>query len=303
MQPADLTDQAAGLRRLLGEQEAFCSVGIFGPDVVLTASATAGLAFALARRCSHVCVFDELPAPQHVAAHLGVAAVAPGLGDVAMGTVTLPTALLTGPAGVRILGAGGALGRIAAMSETAWRGMVAAFQETACEWLLITAPAEDKASLALACPQRLLVMPATKNRLPETYAVLKAAHQRQPDGRWRVLVMDAADADQAQPLMAALNETAERFLGIRLDYAGVVPRDEKIDRAVRAMRPLLEVSPQAPAAQALRGLAEAMPAWTRDVPVMGREVFWQRLGLFSRMSAAASMRLETQPRRHDRVYG
>jgi len=51
-------DQAAGLRRLLGERNACRPIGLFGPDPVLNASAAAGLAFALAARGARVCLID-----------------------------------------------------------------------------------------------------------------------------------------------------------------------------------------------------------------------------------------------------
>lgn len=301
MQPAELLDQATGLRRLLGEQGGLSTTGVFGPDSELNAAVTASLAFALARRGSPVCVMDELPGPGNVAGYLGIA-VGHGLRELSKGAVSLSDALATGPAGVQVLEAGNGVALAASMSESAWRRLGDEMQKVACEWLLITATGDDLPSLALACPCRLLVLPAQKNRLPEAYATLKAAHQRQPDGRWRVLVMNAGSDEQAQQLMNALNETASRFLDIQLEYAGAVPKDENINMAARSMRPLLEISPASVAAQAFRALAEAMQAWSSVGLNMGPDVFWQRLGLFSRMSAMAAQRTNSQIR-HGRVYG
>jgi flagellar biosynthesis protein FlhG len=300
VQPAELLDQATGLRRLLGEQELFYSVGIFGPDPELNAAATASLACALARRGNPACVIDELPGPRNVAGHLGLGSER-GFREVARDGLALTDVLMTSPAGVQVLAASDGVGLAAAMAEAAWRRLGEELRAIASEWLLLTAAPGDQASLALACPLRLLVLPAEKKRLPEAYAELKAAHQRQPDGRWRVLVMNVGNAEQARQRLAALNDTARRFLGIEVALAGFVPKDEKIDMAVRSMRPLLEWSPAAPAAQAFRSLAEAMPTWAAG-PAMGLDLFWQRLGLFSRMAAEPGQGTNSQIR-YGRVYG
>jgi flagellar biosynthesis protein FlhG len=299
--PAESVDQATGLRRLFGEQETFFGVGIFGPDAEFNAAAAASLAYALGRRGSQVCVLDELEAPRNVAGYLGIGANA-DIGHVARGALNLADAMAMGPAGVRVLNARGGAAAVATMPDTAWRKLGEALHKLAPEWMLVTAAEGNGPSLALACPRRLLVLPADKSRLPEAYAVLKAAHQYQPDGNWRVLVMNARSDEQAEQLMAALVDTASRFLDVDLDYAGAVPRDEKIHAAARSLRALLEMSPEAPAARAFRGLAEAMPGWAWGGMAMGLDVFWQRLGLFSRMSAELG-RGTVKAMQHGRAYG
>ena len=301
MQPAELLDQASGLRRLLGETEAFFPIGVFGPDPELNAVATASLAFALGRRGNQVCVLDELGGSRNVAGYLGIGGGV-DFDRVARAGLNLDDALMTGPADVRLLQVRDGARTAASLADAVWRRLGESFQHLAPEWMLITATETPGPSLALACPRRLLVLPAEKQRLPEAYAVLKAAHQYQPDGSWRVLVMNARSDDQATQLMAALVDTASRFLEIRLDYAGAVPRDDKIQAAARSLRPLLEMSPDAPAACAFRAMVEAMPNWSWGGLAMSLDVFWQRLGLFSRMSAGLG-RGATDSMRHGRAYG
>jgi len=299
--PAESLDQASGLRRMLGEQEVFFPIGVFGPDPELNAAAAASLAFALGRRGSQVCVMDELSGPRNVAAYLGIGSNAE-LEQAAGGKVDLAEAMGTGPAGVRVLHAPGGVAAVAGLADTAWRQLGESLHALEPEWMLITAAEADRPSLALACPRRLLVLPAERHRLPEAYAVLKAAHQYQPDGSWRVLVMNARSEEQAAQLLAALVDTASRFLEVPLDFAGAVPKDEKLQVAARSLRPLLEMSPDAPAARAFRAIVEAMPGWPWGGLAMGLEVFWQRLGLFSRMSAELGRRNATLMQ-HGRVYG
>lgn len=302
MQLSELQDQATGLRRLLGEHEQLRTLAIFGPDARLNAAAASSLAFALARRGSRVCVIDEAPAPHNLTTHLGLTPRFT-LADVARRGISFADALSTGPGEIRVLTAPHGFDWASGIAEADWARMGEAFSRMGSEWLLLTAPVPDTPSLALAAEQRVLVLPALKTRLTEAYAVLKAAHQRQPDGQWQTLVMNAASEERALQMAIALQETSAHFLDIEPMPFGAIPSDEKLDQAVRAMRPLLEMSPNAPAAMAFRNLAESMQSWQWDRT--DRETFWRRMGLLSRLAMAhtTSMFTPQHDLRHGRLYG
>lgn len=300
MRLADGLDQAAGLRRLLGAGATPETLAVFGPEASLNAMACASLAFALAQRGGPVCVIDEAAGPRNVAGQFGLSPRF-GLTDVLRDGIGLEDAMVRVPGGARLLRAEQGLGQVATTDERTWARLGDAFARASWAWVLLAAPAAAGPSLALAAPRRLLVLPARRQRLTEAYAMVKGIQQMQPDGRWQVLVMNATDAAQAATLTAALNDTARRFLGIEMDFLGVVPRDGKVEQAARAMRPLLEISPASPAATAFRGLAEALH--TGPVAAgMDHHVFWQRLGLFGRLSGQLAPQ---QPwrMRHGRAYG
>lgn len=292
-------DQAAGLRRLLGDRAALRAVGLFGPDAELNAIAGANLAYALSQRGGNLCLIDEAPGPHNIAGQFGLMP-RQGLTEVLHGRLHLDEAMTNGP-GLHLLKADQAFAETSETDELTWNRLGEDFVRQDWEWLMLAAPADERPSLALAAPLRLLILPAVKNRLTEAYAVLKAAHRRQPDTRWLAMFMNAADDDKTLQLMSALNETAKRFLDIELDLLGAVPKDAQLDGAARAMRPVAELSPGAPSSQAFRLLAERL----HDQPSSGIQPdargFWQRMGLFSR--------LNRQPRptnrhvQHGRAYG
>lgn len=295
-------DQAAGLRRLLGEQNAFRAVGLIGPDAELNACAAAGLAFALAHRGDRVCVIDEAPGPRNVAGQLGLTP-RHGLADVARGDSPLDEALVGLADGLSLLRAEQGLAQVAEADDRHWSRLSDDFAAGTWEWLLLSAPEDERPSLALAAPLRLLVLPAAKSRLTEAYAVLKAAHRKQPDAGWLALFMQADDEDRTGQLMATLNETTRRFLDLELGLLGAVPKDAKLDIALRSMRPVHEVSPGAPAASAFRQLAESLHATSADPGTgMDAKVFWQRLGLFGRLNRQPRYP-STRHVQHGRAYG
>lgn len=291
MLSAELQDQASGLRRLLGSGAPFRSCGFFGPDAGLKAAAAASLASALARRGEAVLILDEAESPRNVASQFGLAPRL-RLADVLQGRCALDRALAKVGAGVRLLAAGQSLPALALASEEAWDWFLDAVNalDEPPGWVIVNAPAAQSApALACGCPDRLLVVPDRKAVLTEAYTVLKAVHQLYPDGHWRMLAMNSAGLQGNNGLYTALASTAQRFLGVQLDWFGAVPKDEKLVHSTRVMKPLLEVSPDCPAALAFKGLAETANAWPREGE-MNAEAFWQRLYLLGRLAAETSGR-------------
>lgn len=292
-------DQASGLRRLLGDRSRLRTLGLFGPDAHLNALAGANLALALAQRGNATCLIDEAPGPHNAIGQFGLSP-GRGLADVLHNGTGFDDALLPAAENLHLLPAEHGLTLASDLDERYWNRTGAGFVRRDWDWLLLAAPDDDRASLALTAPLRLLVVPPQKARLTEAYAILKAAHHKQPDARWLLLAMNAGH-DSATGLATSLNEAAQRFLGVELGLLGAIPGDAQFDRSVRSMRPLLEAAPASASAQALRQAADSLhdvlqPEVTQDVGS-----FWQRLGLFSRLSPPPnSAKRHVQP---GRLYG
>lgn len=293
-------DQAAGLRRLLGGGPRLSTASLFGPDPSLNAQACANLTFALSQRGGKVCLIDEAPGPQNCFTQFGLG-IGHNLADALQRRVAIDDVLVPFSDDLQLLPAHKGLTLAAESDERAWNRLGSDLAQREWAWFMLAAPADDQASLALAAPLRILVLPPQRARLTEAYAVLKAVHNRQPDAHWLALCMQA-EMETAEQNVAALNETAQRFLGVEIGLLGAVPRDAQMDRAARSMRLVLEASPTAPAAQALRQIAEqlddhAVPtAWQTDVTA-----FWQRLGLIGRLNRPDGR--PKYPAHQGRAYG
>lgn len=292
MPSVELLDQASGLRRLLGRQAPFHACAVFGTDPSLKAMALASLAYALARRGESVAVLDEMESPHNVATQYGLAP-RHRLADVLQGRSMLDRAVVDAPADVRLLLTGPLSSVLNAMSDLAWDrrldDLVHAIGNQG--WLMVNAQMGAKPSaLAASCGHHLLVLPDQRSAITEAYALLKTAHKLRPDGRWHVLVMDEREPGSSEAVFANLAHTAQRFLGVHLEWFGAVPRDEKLAQSVRLMRPLLEVAPDCAGSLAFKALAEHAGAWTGG-HAMGAREFWQRTYLLGRIvSGAASLK-------------
>lgn len=288
------------MRRLLGEPNGLRAVGLFGPDADLNASACAGLACALALRGGTVCLIDEAPGPHNAAGQLGLTPSL-GLAELAQTGTGLSDAYAVLPDGPALLRADSALERVATADDRHWNRLADDFAAGAWEWLLLAAPADERPSLALAATTHVLVLPAEKIRLTEAYAVLKAAHHRQPDAAWLMLCMNAGDDDHADRLMASLADAGRRFLGLEVGRLGAVPKDATLAVAARSMRPLHQFAAAAPAATAFRQLAERLHDAVAPAG-MSAKLFWQRLGLFGRLNRSPRQH-NTRHVQYGRAYG
>lgn len=274
MRLAEPVDQATGLRRLFTPEPAFRALGVLGPDSRHTARACVALARGLGRRGGRVMVLDEARPPHHVggllgiltrhtladAAHRGLVDIAQPAGD---GIV-----LLAAPNGLEIL---------AGLTEADLRDMADDWHARTepPEWLVVNGGVQGAdPGLAATADDRVLVLPGTKSRLADAYAVMKSAHALRAGHAWWVLV-DGADAEQAQALFVSLGETARRFLGIVPEFLGHLPRE----RSGAVPAPLDENRMDRLAGEPVDRPAEVRVDFVR---------YWQRMWLHSRMVAESA---------------
>lgn len=281
-----MDDQASGLRKLLGQVPDLHAIGLFGADAGLTARATAALADALARRGAALWVLDEPPPPTNVAAQFGLHPKL-GLGDLANGIVLPDEALQGVDGGTRILGVPGGARSLAGVEADRWQALLQGLEAlpNRPEWLLIHADASCCAhSIALMAETRILITQARKPALTDTYGLLKVAEQSHPGRSWRVLLMNVGEVDTAMQSFERLADTARRFLGVELELLGMAPRDARLEQASRQMRPLLDLAPHSPAAQAFRRIADTIFEQIGEKAFQWHD-FWQKMWLFSRTHA------------------
>jgi len=212
---AEPLDQATGLRRLFTAAPPFHAVGILSPDPARGARASLVLARGLSQRAGRVLVIDEARPPQNVGGQIGVL---PRPLRIGRETGGLEGIALGG--GVELINLQAGMHDLAALDEESLIGVTETWDTDAPEWMLVHG---DAAGLAALADLRVLVVPGSRTRLAQAYALMKSALAIRPDGPWQVLVIDA-EADVAEALFRSLAETAQRFLRLSPAYLGCLPR-------------------------------------------------------------------------------
>jgi len=210
-------------------------------------------------------------APRHTLAH------------VLSGECSLAEVIVRAPCGLQVAPAASGVARLAALSEGEHAGLVRAFSSLGggFDTLVIDTAAgisDGVLRFSQAAQHVLVVLRDEPTSLTDAYALIKVLSRERGVRRFRVLANMTQDPRQGASLFARLERVASRYLDVVLDYAGDVPDDPSMPRAVRLQRPVLDAFPDSPSARAFRGLARVVATW--PVPAGPRgdlEFFVERL--------------------------
>jgi len=105
----------------------------------------------------------------------------------------------------------------------------------------------------------LVVVTPEPTSLADAYALIKVLEADAPGRDVRVLVNQAADADEASETFARLRKVTRAYLKRDVVLTGFIPRDRRVGEAVRARKTFI-LGGDGPAAQAIRALAVSLRA-------------------------------------------
>jgi flagellar biosynthesis protein FlhG len=205
------------------------------------------------------------------------------LEQVLAGQRSLQEILLHTRAGVAVIPSASGVARMARLSVTEHAAIVRAFSTLPGEYdtlVVDTAPglSDSVLTFAGAAQQQLIVIRNEPASLTDAYALIKVLSREQRVRHFRVLVNMVRSGHDPQALFKRLQRVADRFLEVVLDYAGEIPDDENVARAVRAQRTVVEAYPGGAAARAYKLLAQAAQGWQApEAPAGGLEFYFERM--------------------------
>lgn len=252
-------DQAEGLRRLLaGNQTRLINV-LAGKSRVGKTSVAINLAVALSRSGKDVLVLDENNSPNNLLDGLGLYG-RHDLLDVAQGKCMVREALL-GSKGFAVLPTARARQASIKLSVVEQQRLQNALTEVSngVDVMLVDAALSSGQAIATSLANGaalLLVIDATTSGITESYAYIKRLAMENGRLRFDVLVNKVDDEQAALTVFANMAALARRDLSTRLEYAGYIPRDDKLPRAARLGQSVLEAFPKAASAPAFFDLAQ-----------------------------------------------
>jgi len=217
------------------------------------------LAVALAGTGRKTCLFD---------ADLGLAnadvlcGITPSmtLEHVIAGKCKLSEAFYKAPGGFRLIpGASGAT-RLADLEPSRRRELLEQLAVIArvADVILFDTSAGLSANVlafAAAAESVLLVTTPEPTAMTDAYAMLKALSVHSPGTRVRLIVNMAHSTREGEAVYERMNNVSRTFLGRAVEFAGVIPLDASLGRAVRERVPFVLRTPGSPASRAVLKLA------------------------------------------------
>jgi flagellar biosynthesis protein FlhG len=205
------------------------------------------------------------------------------LGHLLEGAAPVDDVLAEGPEGVRILAASSGVQELTRLDDTQKLRLVTALDviEDRFDLVLVDCAAgigDNVLFFAGAAQEALLVVSPEPTSLTDAYATVKVLSQQAGVERFAVIVNPVPTEAHGREVYGRLTRVTDRFLTARVAFLGTVPRDENLQRALMAQRPVVELFPRSPCSRALLDLSKRLLERPPPASLQGGLKFlWQRL--------------------------
>lgn len=236
------------------------------------------LAISLARKGRRVALLDADLGLANVDVLLGITP-RKTLADVLAGEAELIDVLVEGPEGIRIVPASSGAQDMTQLDSGEHSGLISAFNAIAhqIDILVIDTAAgiSSEVTTFLCAAQEVLVVVCDEpTALTDAYALIKVLNQNFGVDRCRIVVNMVRSDEDGKRTFAKLENVCDRFLDTSLLYAGAIPYDDYIRRAVQKQQAVVEAYPTAKASMAYAELADVVSTWPVPARVSGNLQFF-----------------------------
>ena len=185
------------------------------------------------------------------------------LGDVLVGDCLLESAIVEGPAGIKIVpGAHGMRTLIEVLADGPARlaASLAALEADADDLIIDAGSGLGLAiaTLAAAADEVVIVTTPEPTSTADAHAAIRRFRHLPHPPLLRILVNQARSDAEGADVLARLTVTSREFLGMVVEPLGFVRHDPAVPNSVRARRPYLIEAANGPAARSTRRLASKL---------------------------------------------
>lgn len=204
------------------------------------------------------------------------------LSHVLDGTCSLEDVMCTGPEGLRVIPASSGIQAMSELSAAEHAGVISAFSEISFnpDVLIIDTAAginESVMTFSRAAHEVVVVVCDEPASITDAYALIKLLSNEYGIYRFRVVSNMVQSAQEGRLLFNKILKVTDRYLDVALDFAGVIPEDEYLRKAVQKQRAVVDVYPRSKSALAFKKLAKKSISW--PIPTAGGQLqfFVERL--------------------------
>lgn len=245
-------------------------------------SVSVNLGLALAETGKRVLLLDADLGLANVDVLLGIKAERT-IADVVNGDCDLSDVLIRTESGLSVIPAASGIQSVVNMGPQQHAGIIHAFSALAndIDILLIDTAAgisDSVISFVRAAQEIAIVLCDEPSSMTDAYALIKLLHRDCRKHDFRIIANMVRSPEEGRRLFGKFSAVAQRFLDVRMQYAGSIPFDDLARKATQRQRPVLHAYPGSPAAVAYRSLAREVNTWPVGQQASGHlEFFVERL--------------------------
>jgi flagellar biosynthesis protein FlhG len=205
------------------------------------------------------------------------------LGHVVSGECALEDAIVTGPHGLQIVPAASGIKRMANLSDTEQAGIIRAFSDLyhRVDVMIVDTAAglhDSVLTFSQAAQHVLVVVCDEPASITDAYALIKVLSREHGVRRFQILANQTRRSGEGPELFQKISRVCDRFLNVTLEFAGSVPFDDYLRRAVQRQSAVVEAYPASISSVALKNLAMKADKWSVPQGARGHlEFFVERM--------------------------
>lgn len=259
-----MAEQANNLRQFVQKNRELARIVAVtsGKGGVGKTNTSVNLAIALAAKGNRVVLLDADLGLANVEVLLGLNSIY-NLQHVADGERTMAEILVKGPGGIAIVPGSSGMSKIADLSEQARQNIMNGLQDlqNRADFIIIdTMAGIGRSAVAFVVPadEVILVSTPEPSSIVDAYAMLKTIYQRRDQAIVRLVANMVVNKKQAAYVYDKLSAVSQQYLGHKMSYLGMIPRDTHVSQAVMQSVPYSLRFPGSPAAKAVNDIADRL---------------------------------------------
>ena len=220
------------------------------------------LAIALADKGHRVVLMDADLGLANVEVLLGISSLY-NLQHVVDGERTMSEILVKGPGGIAIVPGTSGMAKLADLTEQGRKNIMNGLEElqNRADFIIVDTMAgigRSAIAFVIAADEVILVLTPEPSSIVDAYAMLKTIYQRREKALVRLIANMVVNKKQASYVYDKLSAVSQQYLGRKMSYLGMIPRDVHVQQAVMQSTPYSLRFPSAPASKAITDIADRL---------------------------------------------
>lgn len=279
-------DQAQGIRKMKSIKPVKVIAVTSGKGGVGKTTVSVNVAVALAKMGQRVALLDADMGLANVDILLGIYPKH-NLAHVLSGEKSLNEIMLDGPFGLKVIPGASGIQKMAELSTMEQASLIRAFSEIDqdLDILIVDTAAGISASVVnfvRACQEIIVVICDEPTSLTDAYAFIKLLNRDYSICQFNVIANMISTAEQGRKLFQKLSKVTDNYLDVSLQFAGSIPYDLSLRKAVQQQNPVVLEYPDSGVSLAIHAIAERIDSMPQKYQAGGYlEFFIERMVQYS----------------------